>query len=160
MKFSRSALGQEIRQDVEDGIRSLVSVGYFIDELTEVKREDDGTDTVIRTLTGDQFEREMRELHGDTFARSGLAAARGKNEKPPTFVVTRWTPFEASVVPIPADVNAGFGKSAGVDSGPEQQQKAETPRIIVLEQRKMEHEQKTPAELEIVRRDAIASRSW
>ncbi len=157
VKFSRSALGQEIKQDVEDGIRSLVSVGYFIDELTEVKREDDGTDTVLRTLTGDQFEREMRELHGESFARSGLAAARGKNEKPPTFVVTRWTPFEASVVPIPADVNAGFGKSAGVDSGPEPQQKAETPRIIVLEQRKMEHEQKTPAELEIVRRDAIAT---
>lgn len=157
VRFSRSALGQEIKQDVEDGIRSLVSVGYFIDELTEVKREDDGTDTVLRTLTGDQFEREMRELHGDTFARSGLAAARGKNEKPPTFVVTRWTPFEASVVPIPADVNAGFGKSAGVDSGPEPQQKAETPRIIVLEHKKMEHEQKTPAELEIVRRDAIAT---
>ncbi len=157
VRFSRSALGQEIKQDVEDGIRSLVSVGYFIDELTEVKREDDGTDTVLRTLTGDQFEREMRELHGDTFARSGLAAARGKNEKPPTFVVTRWTPFEASVVPIPADVNAGFGKSAGVDSGPEPQQKADTPRIIVLEHKKMEHEQKTPAELEIVRRDAIAT---
>ena len=112
---------------------------------------------MLRTLTGDQFEREMCELHGDTFARSGLAAARGKNEKPPTFVVTRWTPFEASVVPIPADVNAGFGKSAGVDSGPEPQQKAETPRIIVLEHKKMEHEQKTPAELEIVRRDAIAT---
>ena len=156
VQFSRSKLGQEIRQDVEDGIRSLVSVGYFIDELTEVKREDDGTDTVLRTLTGDQFEREMRTQHGDTFARAGLAAARGKDEKPPTFIVTRWTPFEASVVPIPADVNAGFGKSAGVDPEPEPQQKTPTPQIIILEQRTME-QIKTPAELEIIRRDAIAA---
>ena len=67
----------------------------------------------------------MRNQHGDAFARTGLAAARGKDEKPPTFVVTRWTPFEASVVPIPADVNAGFGKSAGVDPEPEPQQKTQ-----------------------------------
>jgi HK97 family phage major capsid protein len=156
VKFSRSALGQEIRQDVEDGIRSLVSVGYFIDELEEVERAEDGSEKVIRTLTGDEFEREMRNQHGESFARSGLAAARGKNDTPPTFVVTRWTPFEASVVPIPADVNAGFGKSAGVDPEP-QAPAAPTPKIIIMEQRQMSEIIKTPAEIEIERRDAIAA---
>ena len=154
VRFSRSALGQEIKQDVEDGIRSQISVGYFINEMQELKREDDGTDTVVRTLSGDQFEREMRDLHGESFARSGLAAARGKDEKPPVFVCTKWQPFEASVVAIGADIQAGFGKSAGVDPEPEPQQKTESPRII-LEHRKMEHEQKTPAELEIDRYKAI-----
>ena len=93
VQFSRSALGQEIQQDVADGIRSHVSVGYFVDELQEVKRAEDGSETVVRTLSGNEFEREMREQHGEAFFRAGQAAARAKDDKPPTFVVTSWTPF-------------------------------------------------------------------
>lgn len=41
VKFGRSARAEEILQDVRDGIRSAVSVGYRVHELTlEVKRED------------------------------------------------------------------------------------------------------------------------
>jgi len=155
VQFSRSALGQEIRQDVEDGIRSHVSVGYFVDEMQEVKRADDGTLTVLRTLAGEEFEREMRAQHGESFSRAGLAAVRGKDDKPPTFVVTRWTPFEASIVPVPADVSVGVGRSAGVEPEPAPQQKAPHTPIIIMEQRKMEQIIKTPAELEIERRDGI-----
>lgn len=160
VQFSRSALGQEIKQDVEDDIRTHVSVGYFIEDIEEVKTAADGTETVVRKFTGEEFEREMRTQHGEAYARSGQAAARAAGEAPPTFVVTRWTPFEASVVPVPADVTVGVGRSAGVDSTPATAAKTApapvTPSIQVLETRKMS-DIKTPAELEIERRDAIAS---
>ena len=155
VEFSDSPLGKEIRNDVERGIRSHVSVGYFIDQIQEVKRADDGSEVVVRELTGDQFEREMRTQHGETWKRSGQAAVRARNETPPTFVVTRWTPFEASIVPVPADVTVGVGRSAGVEPEPAPQQAAPQPQIIILEQRKMEQVIKTPAELEIERRDGI-----
>ena len=111
VKFSRSELGQEIKQDVEDDIRTLISVGYEIMDLEEVERAADGSYTVKRSLTAAQFETEMRAKHGDTFHRAGPAAARGQGAEPPVFVVTRWQPFEASVVPIPADVTVGIGRA-------------------------------------------------
>lgn len=172
-KFSRSALGQEIKQDVEDDIRTHVSVGYFIDEIEEVERAADGTltpgedgvYTVKRRMTGEEFEREMRAQHGEAFFRSGLAAARAKGEEPPVFVVTRWTPFEASIVPVPADITVGKGRSAGVDTPPQPAaQAAQEPaapaaptQIILVENRKMSTPEKTPAELELARRDMIAT---
>lgn len=154
VKFSRSQLGTEIRQDVEDEIRSLVSVGYFIDEIEEVKKEADGSETVIRRMSGEEFEREMRAEHGETYQRSGPAAARAKGETPPTFVVTRWTPFEASIVPVPADVTVGIGRSAGAEPAPQAPQHKQS--IVILE-KPMTDIVKTAAELEIERRDAIAA---
>jgi HK97 family phage major capsid protein len=153
VRFSRGPLGQEIRQDVEDGIRGLVSVGYLIDEIEEV--DDEGKS--LRTLSGEAFAAEMRAQYGDDFYRSGLAAARGKGEKPPTFVVTRWTPFEASIVPVPADVNAGVGRSAGAAPVPAPAQAAPTPAPIQEIRIMSEPTPKTPAELEIERRDGIAA---
>lgn len=168
-KFSRSADAEEIFVDVRDGIRQLVSVGYFIEEIVEMAPppapEDIGDLTKwspVRTFTGDQFQREMRELHGETFARHGQATARANGDTPPTFLVTRWTPFEASIVPIPADPSVGIGRSTGVETIPPpsaddqatQQPKAPiaAPRIF-LEKKTME--QKSPAELEIERRDDL-----
>jgi HK97 family phage major capsid protein len=158
VKFSRSALGQEIKQDVEDGIRSHVSVGYMIEEIEEVDSEGKS----LRVLSGDDFEREMRAQHGDDFYRSGLAAARAKGDTPPTYVVTRWTPFEASIVPVPADVTVGVGRSAGVEPAPQaapaaNQPPAPQPQIIIVENRKMSESQKTPAELESERSGGIVS---
>jgi HK97 family phage major capsid protein len=163
-KFSRSQLGQEIQQDVEDGIRSLVSVGYFIEEIEEVERAADGSETVKRRLSGEEFEREMRQAHGDGFFRSGLAAARAKGQEPPVFVVTRWVPFEASIVPVPADTTVGVGRSAGVEPAPQAAAaqaatKSAAPAapspIFIMENRKMSTPEKTPAELELARRDTI-----
>ena len=111
----------------------------------------------MRRLSGEEFEREMRSTHGDSWNRAGSSAGRSAESAPPTFVVTRWTPFEASVVPVPADVGAGFGKSAGVEPEPEVAPAAlPAPSIIIVKEIKMS-EQKTPAELEIERRDGIAA---
>lgn len=160
-KFSQSPLGQEILQDVADGIRTLVSVGYMIDEIQEVEPAPDvaGGMRVLRTLSGDDFEREMRTQHGDNWQRAGLAAKRDGGDSLPTYLVTRWTPFEASIVPVPADVTVGVGRSAGVEPAPQPVVQATPapvpqPRITVVKEFIME---KTPAELEIERRDAIAA---
>jgi HK97 family phage major capsid protein len=159
-KFSRSVLGQEIKCDVADNIRSLVSVGYMVDEMDEVTIGADGSYQTKRTLTGAEFEREMRALHGDQFYRAGVAAARSSGNEPPVFLVTRWQPFEASVVPVPADVTVGVGRSAGADPQPAISAVAtppETSPVIIrpttLEIKIMNPEVKTPepAELERVR---------
>lgn len=121
-RFSRSALGQEILQDVQDGIRSLVSVGYNIEELEELDGMPgrDAAPAVKRTLTGTEFDREMRRQHGEHWQRDGLAAQRAGDAKPPVYRVTRWTPFEASIVPVPADVTVGIGRAAGAEARPEE----------------------------------------
>lgn len=118
VRFSSSELGREIEQDVHDGIRSLISVGYMIDEVEEQKTDEKGLN-VSRTLTGEEFQREMRELHGENFYREGQAACRAKGSQPPVYVVTRWQPFEVSVVPVPADVDVGVGRAADPAAPPQ-----------------------------------------
>ncbi len=71
VRFSKSALGEEIFQDVKDNIRRLVSVGYSVEEY---------------------------RLEGET---DGVESYR----------MTRWTPFELSIVPVPADATVGIGRS-------------------------------------------------
>lgn len=154
VKFSRSAYAQEIRQDIEDEIRSLTSVGYFIEEIEEVKKNADGTETVVRTMTGDEFRREMEKEHGVDFYRAGQAAARKAGAEPPTYVVTRWQPFEGSTVPIPADATVGSGRAAGAAPAPQPAAKP-TPEPPVIVRTIMTDNVKHPAELEIERRDAI-----
>lgn len=107
-KFSRAPYAQEIKQDVEDDIRTLVSVGYQIDEVKEQKRDVSG-EIVERTISGEAFEREMRQLHGDRFARVFTGSERGEDNVP-VYRVTKWTPFEASIVSVPADITVGKGR--------------------------------------------------
>lgn len=78
VRFSRSTLGQEIWQDVLDGIRELVSVGYSIDDMVLESRNDDTA----------------------------------------TYRVTSWTPFEVSIVPVPADASVGVGRSLAPEAAP------------------------------------------
>lgn len=88
VRFSKSARGQEIYQDVIDGIRSLVSVGY---RINEVKREStkDGVDT---------------------------------------YRVSRWEPYEISIVSIPADPTVGIGRAA--DMTVEKPETEESPNEV------------------------------
>jgi HK97 family phage major capsid protein len=80
-RFSRSALAQQIRQDVEDGIRPWLSVGYIPIKAKQTK------------------------------------VAQKENEKH-EYLVTRWQPVEVSIVSLPADPNAGVGRSAGGEEFP------------------------------------------
>lgn len=153
-RFSRSPLGEEVLQDVRDEIRTLISVGY---EILEVEQHLKGADGVeqIRKLTGEEFEREMREKFGEHFYRAGTASCRAEGTEPPTFIVTRWRPFEVSVVPIPADVAVGVGRSAEPSApAPSHVERRETAAqaSITVKDKPVD---KTPEQLETERRDAI-----
>lgn len=86
VKFSRSARAEEIFQDVIDGIRELVSVGYSIDDMVLESRTDETA----------------------------------------TYRVTNWTPFEVSIVSVPADASVGIGRSLAAEASRTAQPK-ETP---------------------------------
>ena len=70
LRFSKRHLAQEVLQDVRDGIRSNVSVGYRI-RKTETNEDTE----VVR--------------------------------------VVDWSPFEVSIVSVPADTTVGVGRSKG-----------------------------------------------
>ncbi len=74
VRFGKSVRAEEVWQDVRDGIRRNVSVGYMINEA-------------ILESTKDGVE---------------------------TYRVTSWTPYEVSLVSVPADASVGVGRSAEV----------------------------------------------
>jgi HK97 family phage major capsid protein len=84
-RFGKSARASEILQDVGDGIRRNISVGYNVHDYREMKAEEMPAELVL------------------------LAA----NEKLPVLRVTDWEPMEISIVSIPADVSVGIGRSEG-----------------------------------------------
>lgn len=78
VRFGRSARAEEVFQDVVDGIRKNVSVGYMINEA------------VLESVSGDP----------------------GEDDAEDTYRITSWTPFEISLVSVPADFKVGVGRSA------------------------------------------------
>jgi HK97 family phage major capsid protein len=75
VRFGKGALAGEVFQDVVDGIRQNVSVGYRVNKMV---RDDSVDGTVYR--------------------------------------VNSWTPLEASIVSIPADMSVGVGRSVEIIS--------------------------------------------
>lgn len=132
-RFSKSECGQEIMQDVADGIRTLVSVGYMVNEMTEMVADDTGAYVAKRTLPWAEFEAEQKALHGDDFYRAGVSPRRAADaEAAPVYRVTRWTPFEASLVAVPADVTVGVGRAAVEPQGETWKQEAPKPAAPIV----------------------------
>lgn len=155
-RFSSSEEAQQIRVDVADGIRTMVSVGYMVDQLVEMTAGEDGKSRE-RTLSWAEFEAEQKALHGESFYRSGVNPKRAAGDKTPVYRVTRWTPFEASLVAVPADTSVGVGRT-GAEPKVEQQPAvpaAPSPVIHVIQEIRMTTEIKSPAELDFERRSAI-----
>lgn len=75
VRFGKSARAEEVWQDVKDGIRRNVSMGYVINK----------------------------------------AVLEEKNTEIDTYRVTDWTPFEVSMVAVPADATVGVGRSKEFD---------------------------------------------
>ena len=93
VRFSKSARAEEVFQDIRDGIRKNVSVGYEVNDAKELEPK--------------EMPRELVDL-----------AAR---EKLPVYRVTSWTPMEVSMVAVPADPSVGVGRAAeltGADEVP------------------------------------------
>jgi HK97 family phage major capsid protein len=129
----------------------------MIESIVEITTDKDGKE-LERALTWAEFEAEQRALHGDDFYRAGPPASR-KGDDTPVYRVTRWVPFEASLVAIPADTTVGVGR--GVEAPQVEQEQVKqmptitpaTPAIVITQGvRAME---KTPAELDDLRRAAI-----
>jgi len=79
VKFSKSARAEEIFQDVKDGIRRLVSVGYRIHEMDSEKM--DGGRESIRATDWEPFELSLVSIPADDSVGVGRAM---KNEQTET----------------------------------------------------------------------------
>ena len=77
VRFSRSPEGEQVFQDVQDGIRTKISVGYRINEMREEMEYDDDDD----------------------------------DDDMPRYRATSWTPYEISLVSVPADDSVGVGRA-------------------------------------------------
>lgn len=73
LRFSRGVRASEVFQDIQDGIRKHISVGYRVLDAKLNETRDGGDDV---------------------------------------YLMTRWEPYEISIVSIPADVSVGIGRSA------------------------------------------------
>lgn len=105
-RFGRSAYADEIRQDVEDGIRSLVSVGYIVHKVIEQSTQK-AAQPSDREISGDEF---RALVLSDEFQHT-MSERREAGEDPPVFRVVDWEPFENSLVAVPADATVGVGRS-------------------------------------------------
>jgi len=76
VRFSQSTLGQEIFQDVKDGIRRLVSVGYTVGEFTKEKAEA-GLET-LRAINWEPLEISVVAIPADN------SVGVGRSETKPT----------------------------------------------------------------------------
>lgn len=118
--FASDDEAQVYRQRVADGVLNKVSVGYMLDEVIEQASSEKGI-VIERTLVGDAvrgvMQRAIRAERGDLAefyreldaAAGPFARAAGTRS---TYRVTKWTPFEVSLVAIPADPTVGVGRSA------------------------------------------------
>ena len=78
VRFSRSALGQEIFTDILDGIRSMVSVGYRVDKFDQDENDDDDGD-VYRATNWSPLEVSIVSIPADT----SVGVARNDDESEP-----------------------------------------------------------------------------
>jgi HK97 family phage major capsid protein/HK97 family phage prohead protease len=78
VRFSKSALGQEIFQDVKDGIRSLVSVGYRVHKFTNEKPQ--GRPEVYRATDWEPLEISIVAVPADVSAGVGRALPESTNQ--------------------------------------------------------------------------------
>lgn len=93
--ISRRAALEDLRQDIKDGLVTLVSIGYVINERLLTKAGGDG--------------------------------------QPNEYRVTNWTPFEVSLVDIPADASVGLGRDMpDPQDTPEARQAGPRYRVIDL----------------------------
>jgi hypothetical protein len=108
--LSRSELGQEILDDIEDKIRNNVSVGYIPRALRKLKREE----------LADFLDEEPEDDDKDDDDEDD------EDDDTDNFEVSRWEPIEVSIVSVPADPTVGIGRLEDelyevrvLDAGPE-----------------------------------------
>lgn len=117
VRFSKSPLGEEVYQDVKDGIRSKVSVGYHINAI---ETENPDTDNEIQRCTSwTPGEISMVALPAD----NSVGVGRSQSQQPPTQIRMDKTETEVKPKPVLEPVLVDEGKVRG------EAQKAERIRV-------------------------------
>jgi HK97 family phage major capsid protein len=80
-RISRNDLAEEALKDMEDEIKTEISVGYIIHEMKKIKNK--------AIVLEDEDEKDEED----------------------EFLVTKWEPLEVSLVSVPADYTVGVGRS-------------------------------------------------
>ncbi len=103
VRFGKSALAQEILDDVRDGIRSNVSIGYIIEKIE--RNEKTGTVKVIRWRP---YETSIVSVPADQTVGVGRAIEAGQPETKQESVnmTTENQPTPAAPAPAPAETRA------------------------------------------------------
>ena len=99
VRFSKSALGEEIFQDVKDGIRSLVSVGYQLHKL-ETEKQPGGAE-LQRATDWEPLEISIVAVPADTSA--GVGRSLPDNQTKAESLVTTTITMSAPVIEVKAD---------------------------------------------------------
>lgn len=109
VRFSRSALGQEIFTDILDGIRSMVSVGYRVDKFDQDENDDDDGD-VYRATNWSPLEVSIVSIPADT----SVGVARNDDESEPDNEPDEQpeTEPETETEPQPADADDDDGQES------------------------------------------------
>ena len=116
VRFGKGARASEVYEDVLDGIRMNISVGYRINEINRTERE--GQPDEVR--------------------------------------VTEWSPYEVSIVSVPADTGVGVGRSSGEkpQSTPIKKEKTMTEQVVDREAIEREIRAEVAADAERAQADA------
>jgi HK97 family phage major capsid protein/HK97 family phage prohead protease len=121
VRFSRSALAEEVFTDIQDGIRSNVSIGYMIE-----RTDTDEKTNVVRVTQWMPFEASIVSVPADTTVGVGRAIEEVKS---PAIVATvqRESEMNAQVDEKPAPV--ATGANTGLIGWTQEQRDAEVKNI-------------------------------
>jgi HK97 family phage major capsid protein len=119
VRFSKSVRGQEIFQDVCDGIRSLVSVGYRVQNMVLAESNEESGDT-YRVDSWMPHEISLVSIPADASVGVGRSITEKTNQPqknnsrnmPPETAAATETPAAAPSAPITADASAATRDNA------------------------------------------------
>lgn len=101
--ISRSEQAVEILNDIEDGIRRNISVGYIPEALRKLKRDE--AQELLDAMDDDDDDDDDDDKKDDDDDDDD-------GEEVDVFQLTRWMPIEVSIVSVPADVSVGIGRQS------------------------------------------------
>lgn len=119
VKFGRSKLAKEIFDDVQDGIRRLVSVGYVVKNFVQEKTKDGAA--VFRAMSWEPMEISLVSIPADLACGVGRAAPTICQEQPTTkkeieTVSTKQETVIEAVRDVRASEIAELGKKTGTQA--------------------------------------------
>lgn len=99
VRFGKSARAQEIFQDVLDGIRSLVSVGYRVRNMVLESSDEESGDT-YRVTEWEPHEISLVSIPADTSVGVGRSQSSGKETPPKPAITMPEAPAAAPAAPV------------------------------------------------------------